>query len=132
MQVTRAQKDLKLAYELVSVVDTSSNDTKSDYQRLCKQFPVMVMQSGLCQSLAFHADKASKTDARGQAHKLILAHAAQVMGVQTTALQTAQTCDALAYMHHTRRILEAWVYFKRFAVSALEIDKEVNNEPRTT
>ncbi len=125
MQVTRAQKDLKLAHELVSSVNSAENAVKDNYQRLCKQLPVMVMQSGLCQTLAFHADKASKTDARGAAHKLILTHAAQVMGVQTTALQAAQTCDALAYMHHTRRMLTAWVFFKRFAVSALEIEKEV-------
>ena len=124
MLQTRAQKDLKMAYELVSSVSSGKDDTKSIYQQLCKQFPVMVMQSGLCQTLAFHADKSSKTDTRGEAHKLILTHAAKAMGVQTTALQAAQTCDALAYIHHTRRILEAWVFFKRFAVSALEIKKE--------
>lgn len=123
---TRAQKDLKLAYDLVSSVDASAgNDTKSIYQQLCKQFPVMVMQSGLCQTLAFHEDKSKKTDARGKAHQYVLQHSAEVMGV-TNAIQTAQTCNALEYMQHTRRILSAWVYFKRFAVSALEIEKEVN------
>lgn len=132
MVQTRAQRDLKLAYELVSAIDTSANnDTKSIYQQLCKQFPVMVMQSGLCQTLAFHADKASKIGDRGEAHKLILTHAAKVIAVDA-ALHAAQTCDALEYMHHTRRILGAWIYFKRFAVSALEIEKEVNHEPRTT
>jgi CRISPR-associated protein Cmr5 len=129
MQPTRAQKDLKQAYELVSHVQTAHPDAKSEakkiYSQLCKQFPVMVMQSGLCQTLAFHTDKASKDDARGAAHKLILAHAANVMGLTTTtALNAARSCDAITYMHRTRRILEAWVYFKRFAVSALEIEKE--------
>ena len=127
MLQTRAQKDLTQAYKLVSSVQTAhpdaTSETKKIYSQLCKQFPVMVMQSGLCQTLAFHADKASSDKERGAAHKLILDHAAKVMGV-TTALKTAQTCTALEYMHHTRRLLEAWVFFKRFAVSALEIEKE--------
>jgi CRISPR-associated protein Cmr5 len=126
MQQTRAQQDLALAHQCVFEVElTAKNDTKSIYQQLCKQFPVMVLQSGLCQTLSYHADKSSKADARGKAHEYILLHAAKIMKVDTTALQTAQSCDALTYMHHTRRILEAWVFFKRFAVSALEVEKEV-------
>jgi CRISPR-associated protein Cmr5 len=129
MQQTRAQKDLALAYELVSDVQKqhpeAKNETKSIYAQLCKQFPVMVLQSGLCQTLAFHADKAKKEDTRGQAHRYILQHVAKIMNV-TNALEEAQKVNAMTYIHHTRRILEAWVFFKRFAVSALTIEKEVN------
>ncbi len=133
MQQTRAQQDLVLAHQCVSDVELAAkNDTKSIYQQLCKQFPVMVLQSGLCQTLAFHADKAKKNDDRGKAHEYVLLHAAKIMKVDTTALQTAQTCDALTYMHYTRRILEAWVFFKRFAVSALEIEKEVKTNALKT
>jgi CRISPR-associated protein Cmr5 len=127
MMQTRAQKDLKMAYDLVSEVQTKhpepKNETKSIYSQLCKQFPVMVLQSGLCQTLAFHADKAKKGDARAKAHEYILQHAARVMS-KADPLQEAQKASALEYMHHTRRILEAWVFFKRFAVSALEITRE--------
>ena len=128
MQQTRAQQDLVLAHQCVSDVETkhpnSTDKSKSIYQQLCKQFPIMVLQSGLCQTLAFHADKAKKNDDRAKAHEYILLHVAKIMKVDM-ALSTAQTCNALTYMHHTRRILEAWVFFKRFAVSVLEIEKEV-------
>ncbi len=125
---TRAQKDLALAHKLVSGVQEQhpepKNETKSIYSQLCKQFPVMVLQSGLCQTLAFHTDKAKKGDARAKAHEHILQHAAKIMGV-INALDEAQKVNAITYIHHTRRILEAWVFFKRFAVSALTIEKEV-------
>jgi CRISPR-associated protein Cmr5 len=134
MQPTRAQQDLKLAHQSVSEVQAGhpnpTDATKKIYQQLCKQFPIMVIQCGLCQTLAFHADKGSKTDERGKAHQLILKQAASIMKVEN-ALQTAQTCDALTYMHFTRRILEAWVFVKRFAVSALEIENEVKPDART-
>ncbi len=134
-QQTRAQKDLTLAYELVSSVEKQhpnpKDKSKSTYQQLCKKFPVMVLQSGLCQTLAFHADKAKKVDkdnqsdnqAQAKAHSYILLHAAKIIDV-TDALQEAQKVDALTYMHQTRRILEAWIFFKRFAVSALTVEKE--------
>ncbi len=125
---TRAQKDLQMAYELVSRVQEqypdAKNETKSIHSQLCKQFPIMVLQSGLCQTLAFHADKAKKDDARAKAHQIILQHIAQIMNVET-ALTSVQTCGVLKYIYFTRRILEAWVFFKRFAVSALKLEKEV-------
>ncbi len=129
MQQTRAQKDLALAHELVSEVQKQhpkpNDETKSIYSQLCKQFPVMVLQSGFCQTLAFHADKAKKDDVRGKAHRYVLDHAAKIIGV-SNALHEAQNANAMTYIHHTRRILAAWVFLKRFAVSALIIEKEVN------
>jgi CRISPR-associated protein Cmr5 len=33
-------------------------------------------------------------------------------------------------MHHTRRVLEAWVYFKRFAKSVLKVEAGGDDEGR--
>ena len=82
------------------------------------------MTTGLCQALAFHSEKASKGGDRGEAHEYILLHTAKIMGLENNALQEARDSDTMTYMHHTRRVLSAWVYFKRFAESALTVDKK--------
>lgn len=118
--VTRAQSDMKKALELVSGLERESEEVKNIYGGLCHSFPILVRQSGLCQALAFSKEKARKEDSRGRAHALLLAHVAQVLGVDD-ALKAVQQTDAIGYMHYTRRVLSAWVYFKRFAASVLGV-----------
>lgn len=58
MPQTRSQKDMQRALELVSSLERADPEVKRIYGGLCHSFPVMVMQSGLCQAVAFSADKA--------------------------------------------------------------------------
>ncbi|MCL6569496.1 MAG: type III-B CRISPR module-associated protein Cmr5 [Meiothermus silvanus] len=118
--VTRAQEDMKKALELVSNLEQENPEVKNIYGRLCHNFPILVRQSGLCQALAFSADKARKEDGRGRAHRLVLNHVAKILGADD-ALQAVQQADAIGYIHYTRRVLSAWVYFKRFAASVLGV-----------
>ena len=89
---TRAQKDLKLALEATSEIERKhpnpKDDTKSIYQNLCKEFPTMVMTTGLCQALAFHSEKASKGGDRGEAHGYILLHTAKIMGLENNLFES--------------------------------------------
>ncbi|WP_233498275.1 type III-B CRISPR module-associated protein Cmr5 [Meiothermus sp. QL-1] len=118
--VTRAQEDMKNALKLVSSLEVEHEEVKNIYGSLCHSFPILVRQSGLCQALAFSAEKARKEDSRGRAHRLLLEHVAQILGVRDP-LQAVQQADAIGYMHYTRRVLSAWVYFKRFAASVLGV-----------
>lgn len=117
---TRAQQDMKKALELVSSLERETDGAKNIYGGLCHNFPILVRQSGLCQALAFSADKATGEGDRARAHQKLLEHVAQILGVKN-ALQAVQQADAIGYMHHTRRVLTAWVYFKRFAASVLGV-----------
>lgn len=123
--VTRAQRDMALALELVREVeerfeDPSPEGTKGRYQALCQEFPVMVRAMGLCQAVAF--SEAKKGDERGlpQAHALLLEHLSRLLDTQDL-LKTLREAEALEYMHLTRRVLGAWVYFKRFSKSLLTV-----------
>lgn len=118
--VTRAQQEMKKALELVQSLENEHEEVKKIYGGLCHNFPILVRQSGLCQALAFSADKASGEGHRARAHQKLLEHVAEILEVKN-ALQVAQTTDAIGYMHHTRRVLSAWVYFKRFAASVLGV-----------
>ncbi len=122
MPPTRSQRDMKLALDLVSGLERADQETKNIYGGLCHNFPVMVMQSGLCQAVAFSADKASGDGNRAKAHQKLLEHVGAILEIKGDLLPSLQTAPALTYMHHTRRVLDSWVFFKRFARSVLKVE----------
>lgn len=127
---TRSQRDLRLALEKVLAVERAYPDkdpqgTKGRYQALCQDFPVMVRSMGLAQALAFAQAKKGEKEGLERAYALLLEHVAAVLGVAPERLlDTVQQADALGYLHQTRRVLEAWVFFKRMAEGQLSVDKE--------
>jgi CRISPR-associated protein Cmr5 len=126
---TRAQKDLELAAKLLTKVAEKypeGHQVRKIYGGLCHSFPVLVRTCGLCQAVAFSEDKATVTgnaeSERNKAHRLLLQHVAELINTQSdNLLSTIREADALQYMFYTRRILSAWIYFKRFAVSILKV-----------
>ena len=129
---TRAQEDLKLAVKNISAMGGEDDDVKANYIRRVKDFPALVMTVGLAQALAFSREKDRKATGLGKAHKLLQQHVAAILN-KPDALVAVQQAGALEYMHMTRRVLAAWVYYRRFAVSILDPDdklkaKGVDNE----
>jgi CRISPR-associated protein Cmr5 len=130
MPPTRSQRDMKLALDLVEQVEvqhknTRPEGTKGRYQALCKEFPVRIRTMGLAQTLAFVESKKGQNEGLEKAHELLLQHVASILGIpQVRLLDEVQQGSAIHYMNQTRRLMEAWVYFKRFTVSVLTVDKE--------
>lgn len=125
---TKAQQDLILAERLVSEVATRGAEVKRIYGNLCHSFPVMVRTCGLCQAVAFSEDKASKDGDRATAHRLLLEHVGALLGTNNNQpLAILRTANAVEYMLYTRRVLAAWIYFKRFAVSILQVEAGDDN-----
>lgn len=119
---TRAQQDMELAAQLVQAVAKLDEETQQIYGGLCHSFPVMVRTCGLCQAIAFSKAKAGEgKESREKAHRLLLEHVAAILGVQSDLLQAVRDASASDYMLYTRRVLSAWVYFKRFAESILKV-----------
>lgn len=121
--MTRSQELMKLAEAQVREVAAMSEQVKKIYGGLCHEFPVMVRMCGLCQAVAFSLDKAgnNQTD-RERAHELLLQHVAQVLGVDRARLaQYIWNLNTVEYMLATRQLVEAWLFFKRFAVSILKV-----------
>lgn len=126
---TRAQQDLELAAKLVQAVSSHDKETQQIYGGLCHSFPVMVRTCGLCQAVAFSKAKAGEgKEPREKAHSLLLKHVAEILGVQGDLLQAVRDASASDYMLYTRRILSAWVYFKRFAESILKVSSAAGAE----
>jgi len=127
MMQTRAQRDLILAEELVSEVERERDEVRRIYGGLCHSFPVLVRSCGLCQALAFSKDKETASGGHdssdhSRAHHLLLRHVGRLLAVsEDDPLKAVREAGVVEYMLHTRRILSAWVYFKRFAVSILKV-----------
>lgn len=140
--LTRAQRDLAQAVALLEPLQGTDTEVKKNYLRRVKDFPALVMQVGLSQAVAFSVDKASKNDARGQAHRHLLNHLHAVWQPQAQGqpvnLETGAGRDALLalvqdvptseYLHRTRRTLAAWVYLRRLAQSILDPDGKLSEE----
>jgi len=126
---TRAQQDMDLAARLVQEVRSQDRETQQIYGGLCHSFPVMVRTCGLCQALAFSQAKAGDgQDAREKAHRLLLQHVQKVLALNGDVLPAVREASASQYMLYTRRVLSAWVYFKRFAESILEVKSAASAE----
>lgn len=120
---SRAKQDLVLAAECVSELLGTGSQTAKIYGGLCHEFPILVRNAGLCQALAFHIAKAAgETSPRAAAHGKLLEHVARVLAVEKNELlATIQNAETREYFFYTRRVLATWAFFKRFAVSILEV-----------
>ena len=127
---TLSQLTMQQALELVREVKDKPEKAREIYGRLCHNFPVLVRTCGLCQAVAFCADKAQSDDKeRAEAYRLLLQHIGKIVGKETDGkggandplLEKILQAGTTEYMLHTRRVLQAWVYFKRFAVSVLGV-----------
>jgi CRISPR-associated protein Cmr5 len=119
----RGQKYLLLAAEQVKKV--RGTEAADIYGGLCHNFPIMVRSLGLCQTLAYYESKMvgkdkNRTEAYSQ--KLSDVHAITDIGTDKVLSTYAASLPVLEYMQLTRNILDASIYFKRFAVSLLKVD----------
>lgn len=135
-RLTRAQRDLKRAVELLEAMKDASEGVKKNYLRRVKDFPALVMQVGLAQAVAFSVDRAGREDDRGRAHRLLLNHLYAVWELESqgqpvnldtgagreAVLKYVQGVPTTEYLHLTRRTLAAWVYFRRLGQSVLDPD----------
>ncbi len=124
---TRQQRDLVRALKHVTAVSHKDEGVRKIYGGLCHSFPVLVRTCGLCQALAFVEAKATSRDQnpseRVQAYRTLREHIAELLGkTALTLLDTVRDDSMTDYMRHTRTVLGAWIYYKRFAVSILKVD----------
>ncbi len=122
---TRQQEDMARA--LAHVRQVRDSGIASSYGNLCLKVPVLVQTNGLCQALAFLEDK-GKGSANGP-HQTVLKHISEVLGIERERLlDTVQEAPLMEYIMYSRRIMEAWVYYKRFSVSFLDADLTSDDE----
>lgn len=124
--LTRSQKAMGRALDDVGAMTGQHSDTtKKTYGGLCHAFPILVRQNGLGQALAFIEVKATSGNDqdRKAAYAVLQRHIAGMLGVAVPEqlLNHVRNVDARQYLHETRVLLDAWIYYKRFATSLLNV-----------
>jgi CRISPR-associated protein Cmr5 len=131
---TRQQQFMQQAAEHIIAVaeEEQRENVKKIYGGLCHALPPLLRQNGLCQTVAYIEDKGSGQSDRGCAYRLLRAHIAATLGVEPAALAEHVRCaDLRLYLRDTETLLEAWVYYKRFAVSILKVTSDQRDDPDT-
>lgn len=114
--MTRQQKWAKEAYARVSA-RVVTPDVR-DYRTLCMKMPVLIMQSGLVQAVAFMRSRSNL----GRDFTDDLASVCGITGATPgrALMERVQGVDELtAYLALTRDVLDASTWLRRFAQSEL-------------
>jgi len=130
--VTRQQALMSQAITAVQGVKDAhpSGDVRKIYGGFCHTFPVLVRSCGLCQAMAFVEAKAADKGERGIAYQTLRKHVYEILrdghlcGKAQNAVQLSAELTTLPterYALATRLLLNAWVYYKRFAESILDV-----------
>ena len=120
-------RDQKLAAEIfgqVSELADLSETKRKKYGSMAHKAPALIRTAGLTQALAF-------IDARGdQAQHILLDHIAQVTGFNTRGelLHQSRTANLNEYMALSQRVMNALLWYKRFAQSVLGVEQGTEAE----
>ncbi|MFQ3588235.1 MAG: type III-B CRISPR module-associated protein Cmr5 [Fimbriimonadaceae bacterium] len=121
---TQAAGAMKRAARRVTAV--AGEPYKTQYGALCHSFPVMVRTCGLAQAVAFSAAKANPADAGLKAaHARVVDDVRDLLGLPEggakVVAERIADLSVVEYVVATRRVLKAWIYYKRFAESILKV-----------
>lgn len=112
----RTHQYAEAAYPLVEKMQKDSFEAK--YRTLALNFPTMIMQSGLAQSIGFLIAKGSDE------HKVYLCHIQEILkrpNLHTEILKS----DIEEYQLLTRKALDATSWLKRYTQALLKKEGEV-------
>lgn len=126
---TRDQEFASDVVQKVSAVKKNLNkDECNRYGSMAHQLPILIRSSGLAQALAFLETR----DTKG--HRQLLSDLEATVNLPGTLVQKARALPLNEYMHLTRQVMAALLWYKRFAQSILDIKpgdivKDANLEP---
>lgn len=131
---TRSQEYSKEVFEQINGLNLDDSKKKT-YGSLCHNFPLMVLRSGLSQSVAFLLVKtkiSGEESKQSTPHIFFLENLADLTGIdlnlqegEKKAIKFQEKINTLElhdYMRITRRILAASIWYKRFAESLLDVN----------
>ena len=119
---TRQQERARGAYHRVFVAQ--ERDWKEKYGRMCRRLPFLILECGLCQTLAFLQSKVKRGEKTefGQVLNDLSAVAGNEQDGSKYA-EKARNVGVTEYQRMTREALECAQWFKRYA-EALGIGSE--------
>ena len=100
-----------------------STNVQKAYGSLCHQVPVWVLTNGLALTAAFVDSKATGASEQARAFKLMRTHLIGALGGGSNDANLSALVNrrAASYQLDTLAVLDAWAFYKRFAVSLLDV-----------
>jgi len=112
---TRDQEYAISAFERVSIV---SKNEKETYGAMAHRLPILIRKAGLAQALSFVEAKAADKPA----YRSLLADLKATVRRNENLATLARSAELEDYMLLTKQIMDALLWYKRFAQSILGID----------
>lgn len=131
--MTRSQQYLLDAIDRIGAVKAlNDKELSRAYGGLCHKIPMLVLNDGLVQTVAWIDEKAREpidqnVSILGLAYGLQREHISALFGVQHAAgapsplVEAVRDASNTGYMRYTMTLLDASVYYKRFAASILGV-----------
>lgn len=139
---TRSQQYSQIVYghilELKEAIDNATTEEEKSkkeklakqYGSLCHNFPLMVLKNGLSQAVAFVWTKSNNQP--DKAHTAFLKHIASLLDFDENDLSSFQQdingAELMEYQRHTRKVLAASIWYKRFGESLLGVKAGEDSE----
>ncbi|GJL72545.1 MAG: hypothetical protein NMNS01_17440 [Nitrosomonas sp.] len=119
---TRAQQYSQQVYQQIAELDFADKKQEKLYGSICHQFPIMVLRAGLAQSVAFLWIKA---ESGKPAYEKFMQHLSTITGFEGETREVFQQrihrMPIDEYRRTTHIILNACIWYKRFAESLLNV-----------
>lgn len=120
---TRQQRLAQLAYQQVS--SKKGQPIEEAFARVCRSFPALIHNSGLCQAVAFAESKDQGKDKEFGQYLLSLS---AILGIDRDHFtQESRTADVLRYQRLTHEALMAASWLKRYAEALLKDSSSPGN-----
>jgi CRISPR-associated protein Cmr5 len=122
---TRDQKYALDAHERVVKVKNSKDIDDKSYGSMAHALPIMILRAGLAQALSFVEAKAKtdgKNEKRPKSLQTLLDDLQATLDRQEPLAQAARKAELPEYMLLTRQVMDALLWYKRFAQSVLGVD----------
>ncbi|GCF10224.1 type III-B CRISPR module-associated protein Cmr5 [Dictyobacter arantiisoli] len=117
---TRDQRDAAHIYQQVLEISQKGDDNAKSYGVIAHKLPILIHSAGLVQALFFVASRKENKTMLDQFLKDLATAVGQKDGEQL--LIAAQKADLIEYIYLTQRVLDALLWYKRFAQSLLDVD----------
>lgn len=114
--INQSQEYAKSAHKCVSTVKSDKKKVQK-YGSMCHKLPILIRQAGLAQALSFLEAR----DTNDKPYTQLINDITETIEVKKL-VKRSREADLKEYMYLTRRVLDAMVWYKRFAQSILDVE----------
>lgn len=109
-------------YQRVMAAKEHFKEKARKYGVMCHKLPLLIHTAGLAQALAFVESR------NEEVYTQLIQDLAQTLKQEGNLAQETRRCDLNDYMRLTWQIMDALLWYKRFAQSVLGVDASTGDE----